>query len=572
MKRLIGLLLIIAMLFTLFVGCGDKETETGVDTKEASNSDTDSEDTDTETGVVDEAPTILKLFIGTHPSITDVATNAAIVKLEEKFNVKFELEIAPYEATAMRERMMLMLASGEYPDIILGQYIYPSDEITMGENEGILIDLSNLIEERSTYLKPYLDANPVAKGTITSTDGKIYSLPQITENPGNVYLDKMWINRIFLDNLGLEMPTTTDEFYDVLMAFKNDDPNGNGEADEIPLVGARGGWGSNVATFIMNSFVNFQMELDVDTDSTRDIGFYLDNGQVKSVVTEENYRAGLQYLNKLYEDGLLYEGSFTQDASNQLKQIVEDPSAPLAGVVPGIHPGLWSNWGERFEMYASLAPLDSGLGDPMVRSVFTRGVTPGHSAITSACEYPELAFDILDYCYSEDMFHQSWHGNLDEDWVEINEGIGLNGEPALWGFTDGWIGSKSEQNNAAMGILPSLQTAEWVQGEVANPDVDMYTGAGFGKSMAFAFNQLQPYTNRESELPSIRFTEAESVDMQSTMIDYAKYVRTSAIEFILGVKDSNDDGDWNSFLKGLENLGHDDILAQYQMAYDRQYN
>ncbi len=76
------------------------------------------------------------------------------------------------------------------------------------------------------------------KDLITAPDGNIYALPQVNECYHCMYQQRMWIYKPWLDKLGLKMPTTTDEFYEVLKAFKTKDPNGNGKADEIPLSGS----------------------------------------------------------------------------------------------------------------------------------------------------------------------------------------------------------------------------------------------------------------------------------------------------------------------------------------------
>lgn len=86
---------------------------------------------------------------------------------------------------------------------------------------------------------------------ITAPDGNIYALPSINDCYHCSMAQKMWIYKPWLDKLGLDVPTTTDELYTVLKAFKDKDPNGNGKADEVPLTGApRGsGWYSSIDAF-----------------------------------------------------------------------------------------------------------------------------------------------------------------------------------------------------------------------------------------------------------------------------------------------------------------------------------
>src|SRR5699024_41996 len=125
---------------------------------------------------------------------------------------------------------------------------------------------------------------PGSEGQITQLDGNIYSLPVVNECYHCSVPNKFWINKTWLDNLGLEMPTTLDEFYDVLVAFRDQDANGNGDPnDEIPFAGDyKDGWLTNGDRFIMNCFTYYNLDLDTTATSLADaFGLYLtEDGQV----------------------------------------------------------------------------------------------------------------------------------------------------------------------------------------------------------------------------------------------------------------------------------------------------
>src|SRR5690606_1913753 len=101
-------------------------------------------------------------------------------------------------------------------DVIEAQY---------GVGQQIFRPLDGLIEQHMTAFKDVLQKHPAVKGRITATDGQIYSLPSWNDCFHCCFAQKMWINQEWLDNMGLQMPTTTDEFYQVLKAFKEKDPN-----------------------------------------------------------------------------------------------------------------------------------------------------------------------------------------------------------------------------------------------------------------------------------------------------------------------------------------------------------
>ena len=95
-----------------------------------------------------------------------------------------------------------------------------------------------------------MKANPALEGTITTPDGKIYGLPQVILAPVMRVPTKMWLNSKAMAAVGMETPTTTEELYDVLLAIRDSDWNGNGEADEIPLIGTS----SNIRNYFLGSF------------------------------------------------------------------------------------------------------------------------------------------------------------------------------------------------------------------------------------------------------------------------------------------------------------------------------
>lgn len=91
---------------------------------------------------------------------------------------------------------------------------------------------------------------------MTMSDGKIYALPYVEKCVHCENSSKMWVNKRWLDNLNMEIPTTVEEFENMLIAFKEQDPNGNGIADEIPMLSFEGGWHSDALSgWLSNPFV-----------------------------------------------------------------------------------------------------------------------------------------------------------------------------------------------------------------------------------------------------------------------------------------------------------------------------
>ncbi|MDD6690706.1 MAG: extracellular solute-binding protein, partial [Lachnospiraceae bacterium] len=183
-------------------------------------------------------------FTMSMPNVTDLATNDFTKYLENLTGVKIEFETGSRDD--WQEKLNLELSSGDYPDIIFG--VTP-DLAKYGVEEGIIIPLDDYLTEENCpeYLKMFKDQLDLSR----ESDGKIYSLLATNDCYHCKYADKMWINTKYLDELGVDMPTTTDEFYDVCKKFLEKYPNGIALAGTAP----GSGWHSDFQEWLMGSFL-----------------------------------------------------------------------------------------------------------------------------------------------------------------------------------------------------------------------------------------------------------------------------------------------------------------------------
>ena len=329
-----------------------------------------------------EAPVTLRVLIRGHAIVEDFPTNGFTKWYSEKTGVNLEFEIAP--PGTEQEKLNLVLASGDLPDLIVGFGIDPSTQAIYGP-QGVFLPLNDMIEEYGVEIKKVFEGSPLVKDLITAPDGNIYGLPQVNECYHCFYSQRAWINQTWLDNLGLPMPQTTDELFDVLMAFKNEDANGNGDPDdEIPLAAATTSWNTNLDGFLMQPF-----EFSEQFNNNRYL--VLRNGEVSSAVTTEGWREGLRYLKKLYDNDLFGDESFTQEHT-QMRQLVETEGAALLGMAIAGGPNvLASVAGERWKEYLAVPPLEGPTG--LRQTAYSPwGTRSGDCVITSAAKFPEVAF------------------------------------------------------------------------------------------------------------------------------------------------------------------------------------
>ncbi|MFH5185017.1 extracellular solute-binding protein [Paenibacillus sp. TAB 01] len=352
MKKIsIGLLALTLGMGAALSGCSGADDPEGSGKDDASQSSAAAVSPAGQFPITSEKTTIKVLMKGS-ASVEDFATNEFTKWLEQKTNIHIDWEVAPEKSAT--EKLNLVLSSGDYPDVIMGFGVSPTQMMING-SQGVFLPLNSLIDKYGVEIQKMFKENPIYKDLITAPDGNIYALPQVNECYHCMYKQRMWIHKPWLDKLGLKMPTTTDEFYEVLKAFKTRDPNGNGKADEIPLSGSIQASASNLFdtqmldSFLMNAFI-------YDHDTRK---LYLDNGKVTVPYNKPEWKEGLKYIHKLYAEGLIDPQALTQD-NNQLKKLGENPDTVILGASSGHNMGSLTTLGAssgRWLTYEAVPPL-----------------------------------------------------------------------------------------------------------------------------------------------------------------------------------------------------------------------
>ncbi len=215
-----------------------------------------------------------------------------------------KLEIEEYSGDDMTTKLPLIMSSDNLPDVFMRTGLSSGDLVNYG-GQNKIIALDDLVEQYGYYSKQLLDKYDHAKGAMTAADGHIYALPRFENNAWTPYAPG--INSDWLKNVGKEMPTTLEELYDVLKAFKEQDANGNGDPnDEIPMSAA--GISGNMN--FQNAWLGFVgiAEFWPVSGATFDDN----NGTVYMTRISDNYRYLLSWLHKCYDEGLIDTNVFSQ--------------------------------------------------------------------------------------------------------------------------------------------------------------------------------------------------------------------------------------------------------------------
>ena len=151
---------------------------------------------------------------------------------EKKTGVKIEwIEVS---SDAFADQLSLKLMTGELPDIILKGGISNATQLENGYKEGFFLDLmeNDLLQTYAPNYWALCQEYPEILSASMMPDGQVYSLGMVRNSTGSTIASKLFFNKEWLANVGLDVPTNIDEFTAVLRAFKNDDPIGNNRNDE----------------------------------------------------------------------------------------------------------------------------------------------------------------------------------------------------------------------------------------------------------------------------------------------------------------------------------------------------
>lgn len=171
---------------------------------------------------------VIHVLVTTHAWTKDIEDIPSFQELSEKTGVKVVWEQV---RSGWEEKKNAILSSGDVPDVFLGGAITDADISAYPE---LFLPLNDYVEEQAPNVMRMFEEKPDTRMLAVFTDGNIYGLPSVKfHRPDSTSM--MMINQDWLDALGLETPRTLEEFRDVLRAFRDGDPNGNGKADEIPF-------------------------------------------------------------------------------------------------------------------------------------------------------------------------------------------------------------------------------------------------------------------------------------------------------------------------------------------------
>jgi putative aldouronate transport system substrate-binding protein len=518
-------------------------------------------------------PVTLKVVVPQEQNVDDWATNSFTQWYEERTNVHIEWQEVAGTPDEQRVVVNAMIAGGDLPDVFMGiadgNGFFPAQLLLYGQ-QGLFIPLNDLIDQHAVEIKRMFEEYPETRDTITAPDGNIYTMPYLNDCYHCRDPRKLWIYKPWLDALGLGIPQTTEEFYQALKAFKEQDPNGNGEADEIPLMSATNTWvgaqtnSGSFDPYFMGSFLYNPGEPWLVLDGS---------GTVDFVANKPGWREGLKYLNRLYGEGLIAPESFAQ-IDEQLREFGNNPDIPILGAAPGGYWGVFltidqTTEGARWEGYVTVPPV-AGPDETRIAGWNYYGAVQanGQFVVTSACEHPDIAVRWADGLYELEAQARAYAGVLGEHWRWAEEGeIGIDGRQGVWKQLVTWA-SDEMRGHWWDQKGPNYRSNDFRLGEVVDPETPTFEKPLYEETRANYFPYIQ---DQSLQLPPLYLTEEQAGTAGELATTINNHVKSSMAQFITGDHDPNDDGAWDDYVGTLDQMGLATYLEIYQAAYDVKY-
>lgn len=456
-----------------------------------------------------------------------------ILAIEEATGVDVIFECPPNNS---EDAFKMMVASGQLPEVIMWER---SAFIERMYQEGIIIDLTELIEKYAPNLTKIYTERPELRRQVETSDGRLYYFPSINpmltvEEIGRKSYAGLIIRDDWLDKLGLSTPSTIDEWYEVLSAFKTRDPNGNGFQDEIPF----DGWGLPYFLPAFGVLNTFCIKLD---------------GTVAYGPMEPEYKAYLETMHKWYAEGLLGSNCLIHSDAWKTENIVNDLTGAFVGLDNAWRyylPSLQENTSAAASLKAVpwLTAADGVRYTP--REDVASNMATIVTVITSACKDPVAAVQFIDYMYSEEGSSLLTWGIEGESWV-WQDGKKVLTEEALTPDPEkGW-----------------LQLYNYAIGHVSFPKYDGETVvlASYPEEQLIAERTWADASTALIYPPYITINLEDKAFCDSIMDDVTTYIAEMDLKFITG-EESLDNFDL--FVAQLEKMGVSKALEIYRKAYE----
>ena len=449
------------------------------------------------------------------------------------------------DSQAWQQQQSATLAGGNIADLSFRAY-YTG---TLDKYGSQFVDFNKHLDEMP-HVKAMFDKYPTVYKHAQSENGAIYTLPTYKGDSYNSTGQHMFINKKWLDKLGLQMPQTWDELEQVLKAFVTQDPNGNGKNDEI---------GMDFPKLKTDAFtwytpymlLNSTGIVTLFNSSPAQQGIYAKDGKVKSFLVTDEYKRVTKYLARLMKEGLVPRDVLSKDDSTYGNEVQGDGTTARVGFI--------FSWAARTSLgpkladqYVAVPPLKETADQPDSSLVWDASgeVAPfvGNSlAMSSSAPNQKTLFKVIDAMYTQDMSVYSWWSKKYVKKIDKNT-------------------YKIDPKKFTLTMSPTQLMASYIPPNVKlEGDIDAAQQQEADKVYKPYYKH---YDHTKDVVPTYVKTPLSVADrLQNLNTTIMNYAMSTTANWIQG--NSDIDKEWDSYVAKLNNAGLKDQVKIWQDAYDK---
>lgn len=485
-----------------------------------------------------QTPVDITVLMPMRPQMQSIGDYKLPQEIAAKTGVNVKMNGIPMSVYSQKKN--LLIASGDLPDVFWGQQALSRSDIKKFSESDMVLNINNYIDDYMPNLKSILDREPDYRRYLEDDNGGIYYLPMLVDNLKQPVQGKMYINKKWLDTLGLAVPKTLDDLTLVLRSFKDGDPNGNGIADEIPLVISDMHPATGEIASIVQLFGSF---------GRHGSGYLVEDDKTVFAPMENEYLEAINYFKSYVEEGLINSDGFFLSITDYWK-VFKSSTDNTVGMCFSF--GAGDVVAERFEEdYVPLSPVAGPRGDRAWHRIYT--VAYGSSlgaAVNARTLYPEVVLRYLDEFYALENSVQTFYGGLGDTLEKDSEGnYKFIDRDSIWEkrylFTpsDGPLYIKKEFIDS--GIAPDLLSES---------------------------NQIYYDYFKDSDpsyiFPPVDYTDEELEQIRAKMVDIDNYVLATRVTWLTSDEKVTAE-EWDYYLQTLRNLGIQEVLDIKDRAFRR---
>lgn len=520
MKKIAGIVLSTAMLATALSGCGGKTTG--------------KVQSDMPTGEISypiETEETLSYWVRLSPNVSNSIQNFGDSEFAKEYMRQTGIKVTYQHPPAGEEKqsLNLLIASGDFPDIIETNWL--DENPAMQIEDEVILPLNDYIENYSPYLKKYLEENPDVDKQIKTDDGKYYVYPFIRSDEKLRATAGFLIRHDWLEELGLSMPETMEEWETVLTAFKN--------KGDLPL-------GMNMA-----SLTWFMGGYGVGP------GMYVNNdGKVVYGQATEAYKQFLTDMNRWYQNGLIDKNAAVLDDKLIRTSILNHKTGATFGAGGGMLGVLLNakkGSGEKFDLGAAPFPTTQKGTKPEFGNKQLAYSPMNGAAISAQAKNPALAARFLDYSYGEKGYMLNNFGI---------EGVSyemVDGQPKYTELIT------NNPDGLAIGQVMPLYFRASTEGPLVQ-DVRYIEQYYTEPAQKEALNVWSDCNHDKHLMPQVTLTEEESNEYSKLYTAIETYVSEMMVKFITGEEPIEN---YQKYLDTLQSMNIDRAVEIQQAALDR---